>query len=71
MIDHDSFLSGVLVALGCAYHAGHETLAEEIVQTCGAEDLLRVAKREADIYLPELRCTVAFLKRRVPPMGAG
>lgn len=58
----DARLSGVLIALAMVYDAGIETLAEEIVGTVGADDLLRVAIREKDYKLKDIRKTIAFLK---------
>jgi hypothetical protein len=60
----DDFYCGVMAALGVIYQAGEETLAEEIVAAVGASSLLRVAKREDDVWLPDLKATVRFLARR-------
>jgi len=61
-IERDLRLSGVLIALGIIYYSDAESLAEEIVGTVGATDLLRVAIAENDTYLPNLRKTIQFLK---------
>lgn len=72
---NDNFHIGVLCALACVYNAGQETLAEEIVAVCGMDNLLRIATKEDDIYLPQLRETVRILRERIlndsqpqPPM---
>lgn len=68
----DEFLCGVLSALGCVYDLGQETVAEDIVKAVGASGLLRVAKVNEDIFLPDLRKTINFLtsqRRRVAEMG--
>lgn len=59
---NDEFINGVLIALGCIYQHDAETLAEEIVTLIGASSLLRVAKANDDVYLPNLRKTIRFLK---------
>ena len=61
-IKDEDFYCGVLVALGCVYSCGAEGAAEEIVQTCGATKLLQVAKKNEDLYLPNLRHTISFLR---------
>ncbi len=61
----DAVLSGVLIALGVVYTNENDptaTLAQEIVGTVGAAGLLRVAKKEEDCYLPQLRKTVRSLR---------
>lgn len=60
----DGFHSGVLAALACVYDAGQEVVAEEIVAAVGAAALLRIAKREDDMCLKDLRKTVRFLASR-------
>lgn len=60
----NDFYSGVLAALGVVYLQDAETLAEEIVGTVGAKELLRVAKRNEDPWLPNLKATIRFLKDR-------
>ncbi len=60
----DEFICGVLSTLGFVYAAGEETIAEEIVSSSHPYTLLRVARREEDIYLPNLRKTIRFLKQR-------
>ena len=62
--ENDAFLSVVLAALGCVYCADAQVLAEDIVMTVGTAGLLRVAKREEDISLSDLRRTIRELKRR-------
>ena len=59
----DDFLCGVMAALGQIYECGQETIAEELVKATGAVDLLRVARANDDIYLPNLRKTARELKR--------
>ena len=64
-VDRDSFLLGVLIALGEIYAAGEETTAEAILRALGPKDTNRmvlVAHREEDMSLPNLRATVRFLK---------
>ena len=61
---NDEFINGILVALGVVYIHDAETLAEEIITLVGASALLRVAKDNDDVYLPNLRKTVRFLKER-------
>lgn len=60
----DAVYSGVLIALANVYEADVETLAEEIVGTVGASELVRVATAEEDYILPQLKKTIAFLKSR-------
>jgi hypothetical protein len=62
--DKNEWLLGVLIALGCVYEAGAETIAEDIIKLVGPVGLLRVAKKEQDLYLPNLRKTIRFLKGR-------
>ena len=59
----DDFSCGVMVALGFIYDADQETLAGEIVSAIGASELLKVAKANDDIFLPNLRKTVNSLRR--------
>ena len=65
----DHFFLGVLVALGCVYAQDAEVCAEEIVWTVGAASLLRVAKAEDDMCLPDLLKTIRFL-RSVGKLGS-
>ncbi len=60
----DEFLCGVLAALGFVYDAGEETTAEAIVSATGPYALLRVAKENEDIFLPNVRKTIYFLRGR-------
>lgn len=60
----DDFYCGVMAALAIVFDAGEETLAEEIVRSVGTLNLLRVAKREDDPWLKNLRATARELKRR-------
>lgn len=55
---------GILIALGVIYQCGAETVAEELVKACDEKALLRIAKREGDPYLKNLRQTVRFLYGR-------
>jgi hypothetical protein len=57
----DEFLCGVLIALGFVYEEGQATLAERIVAATGPYALLRVAKKNEDISLPNLRKTIRDL----------
>ena len=67
----DWFLCGVLAALGCVYAADGETLAEEIVRAVGATSLLRVARKNEDVYLPNLRHTTRMLRERADILARG
>jgi hypothetical protein len=59
----DAFLSGVLVSLEIVYAGGQETCAEEIVEAVGPYALLRVAKKEEDPCLCDLRRTAREVLR--------
>jgi hypothetical protein len=58
------FLCGVLLALGHVYSVDDETVAEAIVSDVGKYALLRVAKKNEDCYLPNLRKTIRFLNQK-------
>ena len=61
----DAFYAGVLVALGCIYDAGYATITEEIIAAVGSPyGLLRVARKNEDPCLPQLRKTVRYLQQR-------
>ena len=60
----DDFLCGMMAALGHIYEFGQETIAEEVVKAAGTAGLLRVAKANDDIFLPDLRKTVNTLRSR-------
>jgi len=64
MKNKDDFFCGVLAALGVVYSADEETTAEEIVRMAGGYSLLRVAKKNQDCYLPNLRKTVRTINRK-------
>jgi hypothetical protein len=58
----EAFMCGILAALGFIYAADEETTAEEIVSASGPYALLRVARKNEDCYLPNLRKTIRFLR---------
>ena len=61
----DDFYLGVIIALGVVYYADPDptaTLTQEIVGTCGAAALIRVAKKYDDMNLAKIRATVRSLK---------
>lgn len=60
----DWFLLGVLCALGHLYAHGEDTLAEEIIYATGKYALLRVAKKNEDLYLPNLRKSIRYLNEK-------
>ena len=64
-IQDDHFLLGVLVSLQHIYLFDEETIAEELVRAVGAAGLLRVAKRENDLSLTNLRHTVRTVRARL------
>ncbi len=65
----DHFHLGILVALGVVYAHDAETIAEEIVDACGAKELLRLAKQEEDPCLPHLRKTVFCVRKSHPRLA--
>lgn len=60
----DGFYAGVMAALGVVYAHDDETVAEEILKECDVNHLLRVAMKNDDPYLPNLKATMKFLKGR-------
>lgn len=67
----DGFHAGVLVALAVIYDHGYETAAEEIVAAVGGPGLLRVAKREDDMCLKDLRKTIRFVNQKYKAVRRG
>ena len=59
----EAFMCGVLAALGVVYDYDEETVAEDIVKAVGASGLLRVARANEDIFLPNLRKTINETRR--------
>jgi len=67
--NNDWYLIGVLSALGHLYAHGEDTIAEEIIYATGKYALLRVAIKNKDMYLPNLRASICYLNdkhRRQP-----
>lgn len=61
-LDYRSMLEGVLCALGPVYAMGAESVAEEIINTVNAKDLMRIAKENREPFLGRLKDTINFLK---------
>lgn len=74
--EDDAFHIGICVALFVIYDAGAETIAEELVGACGADDLLRVARKNDEPCLRDLSKTIRTLRRnerwrKLPEKKAG
>ncbi len=62
--NNDRFYEGVLCALAVVYEADGETIAETVVRTVGARELLSIARKIKDPWLSNLQKTIRFLKEQ-------
>jgi hypothetical protein len=58
----DAFHIGICVALAVIYDAGAEGIAEELIGCCGAGNLLRVARKNAEPCRADLIKTVRQMR---------